>query len=1099
MNQLRILQWNVQKSKTGAMIPLLHGDTPEYDVIAIQEPWLNPHALTSYCPRSCQYSLAFPKEGHVRTCLLINKRLAPSQWTTSVQPDYCWIRITTDKGTVTIHNIYSETPPNLHTRNWNTPIPLLQQELQHPGEHLIVGDFNLHHPIWGGPGVNQWHTGSELVFELMDEYQLELITPIGLITREKSQQRSTLDLAIGTPNLAQRLVTHQVLQGLHGSDHLPLETIITSHLPVTNPLARPCWKKLDTEKLQALAKQIPPPGTGLRPDEIDTYTEELVQLLQSFVQLTVPMSKPSKHATRWWNQDIKQAIQEERRAYRHWKATQTEGSWQALTGLQLVKKRLITEAKRDDWRREVHKASASPEGLWKLAKWARTKSYLPPELNKIPDLQTATGLACRTTEKAHAFQARFYPTTNPDLSDLPSTLEFQDQTSDLPEPNWEVTSKELDEIIAYIKKDKAPGEDGIPNRFLAELGLPLSNALAPLFQQCLATGYYPAAFRRAQTVVLRKPGKATYTDPGSWRPIALLSTIGKLLETIIARRLSTVAEKYKLLPQSQMGNRKGRSTESALQLLTEYIHSVWLSKKHTASVLSLDISGAFDTVNHSRLLANLQSKKIPGWLIRWIRAFLTDRSTTLLIDGETTTPHQLSNGVPQGSPLSPILFLFYNGPLLEALDQPRQRLHPLGYADDVNLLTYSETETENCKRLERAHDICLKWAKTHGMKFAAAKYTLMHFSRRHQSTTSRAPVTIQETTIYPSQSARILGVEVDNKLRWNKHTDKIKQRLVTQMYALTRTTASTWGATLPKARQLYTAVIRSAIGYASPIWYTTGRQPGKKSNQTNRLTTHQNKALRIITGAYKATRIRQLETEAYIPPLDLWLSAKTAYFHRRLERSGMAQLILSLSAPIRRRVLQRKRKRTSLQPVVNQTPFEKARADTLQWFQADSFADCDGNLGTRVLRNWKTRWRQQATQLPGREQEQTSPRLVPQDTEPNKYILALHKDLRRAESSILIQARTECIGLNQFLYKRHVPGVDSPNCSCSDEPETVRHLVQYCPLYENKGVLNLSKTSPQRIDYRRLTGSPEGAKALARWLIDIGRLGQYAIARHLIC
>ena len=259
-----------------------------------------------------------------------------------------------------------------------------------------------------------------------------------------------------------------------------------------------------------------------------------------------------------------------------------------------------------------------------------------------------------------------------------------------------------------MKKDKAPGEDGIPNRFLVELGQPLSLALAGLFQQCLQIGYYPAHFRRAQTIILRKPGKASYAEPGSWRPIALLSTIGKILETLVARRLGATAEKHQLLPDTQMGNRPGHSIETALQLLTEQVHSVWLSKKHTASMLSLDVSGAFDTVNHRRLLDNLRLKAIPGWLIRWIRAFLNKRSTTLLIDNETTPAYQLTAGVPQGSPLSPILFLFYNSPLLVALDQPRQRLHPLGYADDVNLLTYDETAEANCKRLEQAHKMCLR-------------------------------------------------------------------------------------------------------------------------------------------------------------------------------------------------------------------------------------------------------------------------------------------------------------------------------------------------------------------------------------------------------
>jgi len=87
-------------------------------------------------------------------------------------------------------------------------------------------------------------------------------------------------------------------------------------------------------------------------------------------------------------------------------------------------------------------------------------------------------------------------------------------------------------------------------------------------------------------------------NPGAWRPIALLSTIGKVIETLAARRLSTLAEQEGLLPDNQMGNRTNRSTETALELLVEQIHTVWKTGNQVASVLLLDIAGAFDTVNH---------------------------------------------------------------------------------------------------------------------------------------------------------------------------------------------------------------------------------------------------------------------------------------------------------------------------------------------------------------------------------------------------------------------------------------------------------------------------------------------------------------------
>jgi hypothetical protein len=117
--------------------------------------------------------------------------------------------------------------------------------------------------------------------------------------------------------------------------------------------------------------------------------------------------------------------------------------------------------------------------------------------------------------------------------------------------------------------------------------------------------------------------------------------------------------------------------------------------------------------------------------------------------------------------------------------------------------------------------------------------------------------------------------------------------------------------------------LNSQADPAGPIWYTTSQNLGRRSTATKKLAIHQNHALRIVTGAYKATRICQLETEAFIPPVDIWLEARKAYFHRRLERAGMAQLILTLSAPIKRQVLNRHRRSISHRIDDNQMPLER--------------------------------------------------------------------------------------------------------------------------------------------------------------------------------
>ena len=117
---------------------------------------------------------------------------------------------------------------------------------------------------------------------------------------------------------------------------------------------------------------------------------------------------------------------------------------------------------------------------------------------------------------------------------------------------------------------------------------------------------------------------------------------------------------------------------------------------------------------------------------------------------------------------------------------------------------------------------------------------------------------------------------MDSKLRWKAQEKAIQAKMDTQMLALQRVTASTWGATMPKARQVYQAVVRSALSYRAAIWH----QPSidKPKGLAARLQKQQNHGLRIVLGAYKATPTRMLETELYVPPLDLWLNRQVARF-----------------------------------------------------------------------------------------------------------------------------------------------------------------------------------------------------------------------------
>jgi hypothetical protein len=167
----------------------------------------------------------------------------------------------------------------------------------------------------------------------------------------------------------------------------------------------------------------------------------------------------------------------------------------------------------------------------------------------------------------------------------------------------------LARTISRLSNNIAPGPDGILNEALKTYGPLIAPWLADVARACFAIGYYPRLGRSMTTVVLRKEGKADYSIPGSYRPIALENTLSKILEKVIADRIVDTAEEYALLPQSQIGARKNRLTLSALTLLAATIKSAWaMQRDFVVSMLSLDISGAYDNIPYKRLLYILRAK-----------------------------------------------------------------------------------------------------------------------------------------------------------------------------------------------------------------------------------------------------------------------------------------------------------------------------------------------------------------------------------------------------------------------------------------------------------------------------------------------------------
>ena len=148
-------------------------------------------------------------------------------------------------------------------------------------------------------------------------------------------------------------------------------------------------------------------------------------------------------------------------------------------------------------------------------------------------------------------------------------------------------------------------------------------------------------------MVLRKPGKPDYADPKAYRPIALLNTIGKALEAVIATRISYLVEVCSLLPQTHIGGRRGHSCEHAIHLLLERAHASWRTGALVATLLTLDVSGAFDNAAHRRLIHNLQKQRVPINAVNWIASFLHHRTTDIVLMEGATGQFTTDTGIPK--------------------------------------------------------------------------------------------------------------------------------------------------------------------------------------------------------------------------------------------------------------------------------------------------------------------------------------------------------------------------------------------------------------------------------------------------------------------
>ena len=332
-----------------------------------------------------------------------------------------------------------------------------------------------------------------------------------------------------------------------------------------------------------------------------------------------------------------------------------------------------------------------------------------------------------------------------------------------------ITLPDLILTISRLGASRAVGVDGVPMFAIRSCLSTIAPHILHLINSSISSLTFPDAWKVVVITPIHKSGDPS--NPSNFRPISILSALSKILEKVVCSQLSSYLISHHIISPSQYAYRPSHSTEDALIDIVG-----WAAGKMDAgdvtSLTSIDLSKAFDSVDHSILLNKLEQYGISSI---WFRSYLSCRSQ--LVRGGSSAALPLSHGVPQGSIVGPILFLVFVNDLSCFL--PHGRL--VSYADDTQILDSAPSTPSELQMLQsRAEDNlqCLQqWFSANSLKMNAGKTCFILLGTPNSVQKASAfTIRVNDAEIRPQKHIKVLGVLIDQTLTWEPHISLIVRR-----------------------------------------------------------------------------------------------------------------------------------------------------------------------------------------------------------------------------------------------------------------------------------------------------------------------------------
>ena len=745
---------------------------------------------------------------YIRTS--INYKIRPDLDLNVKDTEDLWLEITLEKNKKMYVAVLYRHPRH----NYND----FQFALLHSIEKLNKNNSNFY--IFGDQNINllRYHSNNSVktYLDLLNCYNCHCL--IDKPTRIDGSKISIID-HIYTNDLS-----HQIVPGIittDTSDHFPTFAKIT--LPKVERLEEQIKvrdMKNFNEELFLVDLNAFIHSFNFETCTVDNAFRELQNTLTKLVNKHAPFryltaKEKRRYRQPWVTKGIIKSIRKKNKLYRKTKGNNNIEILEKYKKYRNSLNRTITAAKRKHNKERILVASNKSKAMWQVIN--ETLGSNKKQKRKITKIKKENGeYTVDKQEIANLFN-EYFVNVGKKMSDTIPNVPNNICTPSIENSFFMklTTGDEIFQLINKLDENKAKNLIDIPTKFIKLANNLLSPILSVLFNRCVHQGVYPDPLKIAQVIPIYKEG--VKTDCSNYRPISILCQFNKVYEKLMYSRLINFFNKNDILSREQYGFRKKSSTAYAIyDVIEEKLKN--LDKNNFTCALYLDLSKAFDTVNHKILLQKLNHYGIRGLPLKMIQSYLLNRKQFTLVNGTKSEERSINIGVPQGSVLGPLLFLLYINDLPLA-----SCLHTKLFADDTCLIFSATTLDELQIIINQEIKKIDLWMSSNklSLNYKKTKYMLIH----RKNDRSHLNLYINNKKIEQTRSIKYLGVKIDENLNWREHIKYVETKISQACGAIYKLRNFVDQDCL---RTLYYGYAYSFIQYACLAWGTASKTALRK-------------------------------------------------------------------------------------------------------------------------------------------------------------------------------------------------------------------------------------------------------------------------------